>query len=257
MLDLIIRGGTIVDGTLAEPREADIGISGGKIAQVGRITEKGADESEGELAGTFELGASTGPGGIVLAHLLPEFADRNPLLHVSLLVFDTQTVVEKVAERDLELGVVGAARRHRGVAFEPFAHDRVVLACPPGHPFAGREVTLDELRTANLIVMQEGAGVRQMIEDELRSAGLRLRDLNVRLELGLQESVLTAVRAGHGVTFISRASVVNDLASGAVSEATVVGLELERELFLVRATGRAESRAAREFLAFARDRVDA
>ena len=32
--------------------------------------------------------------------------------------------------------------------------------------------------------MQEGAGVRQVIEDELRRAGTRLRDLDVRLELG-------------------------------------------------------------------------
>ena len=62
--------------------------------------------------------------------------------------------------------------------------------------------------------MQEGAGVRQMIEDELRRAGIRLRDLDVRLELGLQESVTTAVRAGYGVTFISRTSVEPDLAAG-------------------------------------------
>ncbi len=245
-------------GRRVEPTQAGLRLYRGAqrlLALEEQVVAEVADESEGELAGTFELGASTGPGGIVLAHLLPEFAERNPLLHISLRVFDTQTVVEKVADRELELGVVGAARRHRGVAFEPFAHDRVVLACPPGHPFAGRDITIDELRSANLIVMQEGAGVRQMIEDELRGSGLRLRDLNVRLELGLQESVLTAVRAGHGVTFISRASVANDLASGAVAEANVVGLELERELFLVRATGRAESRLAREFLAFARDRV--
>ncbi len=245
-------------GRRVEPTQAGLRLYRGAqrlLALEEQVVAEVADESEGELAGTFELGASTGPGGIVLAHLLPEFAERNPLLHISLRVFDTQTVVEKVADRELELGVVGAARRHRGVAFEPFAHDRVVLACPPDHPFAGRDITIDELRSANLIVMQEGAGVRQMIEDELRGSGLRLRDLNVRLELGLQESVLTAVRAGHGVTFISRASVANDLASGAVSEANVVGLELERELFLVRATGRAESRLAREFLAFARERV--
>ena len=58
---------------------------------------------------------------------------RNPELHVALSVSDTQTVVERVAERELELGVVGAARRHRGVVFEPFFRDEVVLACPPGH----------------------------------------------------------------------------------------------------------------------------
>ena len=35
--------------------------------------------------------------------------------------------------------------------------------------------------------MQEGAGVRQVIDDELREKGTRLRDLDVRLELGLQD----------------------------------------------------------------------
>ena len=66
-------------------------------------------------------------------------------------------------------GVVGAARRHRGVVFEPFFRDPVVLVCPPGHRFAGRSVTVDELREDTLIVMQEGAGVRQLLEDELRN----------------------------------------------------------------------------------------
>ena len=104
-------------------------------------------------------------------------------------VFDTQTIVERVAARELELGVVGAAPRHRGVVFEPFFRDEVVLACPPGHRFAGRTVTLDELRRRELILMQEGAGVRQVIEDELRSRRAP-GELDVRLELGLQESVV-------------------------------------------------------------------
>ena len=54
--------------------------------------------------------------------------------------------------------------------------------------------------------MQEGAGVRQVIEDELRRAGVRLRDLDVRLELGLQESVGARWRrARRG--FISRSAI--------------------------------------------------
>src|SRR5204862_7488239 len=107
----------------------------------------------GELEGTFEIGASTGPGGVVLSRLLCEFAEAHPDLHVALSVFDTQTVVERVADRTLQLGVVGAAPRHRGVEYEPFFNDTVILACPPGHPFAGRTITLDELRGETLIVM--------------------------------------------------------------------------------------------------------
>ena len=175
------------------------------------------------LTGSFEIGASTGPGGIVLSQLLCEFQSFHPELHVVLWVFDTQTIVERVAARELELGIVGAARRHRGVVFEPFFQDEVILVCPPGHPFAGKAVSLDELRGAGLIVMQEGAGVRQLIEDELRRAGTRLRDLGVQIELGLQESVTSAVRGGYGVTFISRRSVESDLAAGTLAEARVDG----------------------------------
>jgi len=219
------------------------------------VAEVALEAADGELTGAFEIGASTGPGGIVVAQLLCEFAELHPGLRITLWVFDTQTIVERVAARELELGVVGAARRHRGVVFEPFFRDPVVLVCPPGHPFAGRMVTLDELRESNLIAMQEGAGVRQLLEDELRHEGTRLRDLGVRLELGLQESVLSAVRAGHGVTFISRRSVEADLAAGTLAEARVDGLELERDVFVVRATGRAETRAAHAFLEFARGRL--
>src|ERR1700733_11253949 len=43
-LSLAIRGGTIVDGTGAAPFEADIGISGSRIAQVGRITGRATEE---------------------------------------------------------------------------------------------------------------------------------------------------------------------------------------------------------------------
>ena len=50
-----------------------------------------------------------------------------------------------------------------------------------------------ELADETLVVMQEGAGVRRIVDDELRRLGLRLRDLDVRLELGLQESVRSAV----------------------------------------------------------------
>src|SRR5947207_509920 len=145
------------------------------------------EEAEGELAGRLEIGASTGPGGTVLPVALAEFQQLHPGVHVALQVSDTQRVVELVARREIELGVVGAARRHRGVVFEPFFRDEVVLPVPAGHRFADRTVTLDELQNEPLVLMQEGAGVRQVIDDELREAGVRLRDLDVRLELRSEE----------------------------------------------------------------------
>src|ERR1044072_5188818 len=42
--DLVIRCGTVVDGTGRAPIEADVGIKGNRISAVGTITNNGADE---------------------------------------------------------------------------------------------------------------------------------------------------------------------------------------------------------------------
>jgi DNA-binding transcriptional LysR family regulator len=219
------------------------------------VLEGVASEGDAELSGVLALGASTGPAHLILPLLLCEFQAAHPAVRVRFEVHDTQTVVELVAQRQLELGIVGAARRHRGVRYEPFMRDEVVLVCPPGHPFAGRTITLDELRRDPPILMQDGAGVRQMLEDELRRLGTRLRDLDSPLELGLQESVRSAVLAGHGTAFISRRAVESELASGALAQAWLEEMSGSREISLARPAGRRLARVAEAFVAFARDRI--
>jgi DNA-binding transcriptional LysR family regulator len=247
-------------GRRVEPTEAGLRLYASAqrllAAEENLLEELDADD-EGAISGPLELGASTGPGGTVVPLLLCDFQEAYPNVRVRLSVSDTQTVVDQVAERELELGIVGAGRRHRGVTFEPFFSDEVVLACPAGHAFAGKTISLEQLKKEPLIVMQEGAGVRQVIEDELRKAGTRLRDLDVRMELGLQESVRSAVLAGHGVTFISRLAIEADLDAGSIATVRVRGLDPVRGIFLARASGRSETRAARAFLAFAREHLPA
>ena len=245
-------------GRRVEPTEAGWRLYRGAqrmLALEGQLVAEVAATGEGALAGDLVLGASTGPAAVAIPVALAEFQRQSPDVRVFLTVSDTHSIVERVAARELELGIVGAARRHRGVRFEPFFSDQVILACPPSHSFAGRTITLDELREDTLILMQEGAGVRQVVEDALRRQGVRLRDLDVRLELGLQESVRRAVEAGYGVTFISHTAVEADLAAGRLAEARVAGLDVTREISLASATGRARTRVADAFVAFAREQL--
>jgi LysR family transcriptional regulator, transcriptional activator of the cysJI operon len=245
-------------GRRVEPTEAGLRLyrsAQRMLALEEQLVEEVADASDGELVGRLELGASTGPGGSVVPLLLCEFQRANSSVRVSLTVSDTQTIVDQVAGRELAAGIVGAARRHRGVTFEPLFRDEVVLACPPRHRFAGRTITLDELQAEPPVVMQEGAGVRQVIDDALRTAGLRERHPEVKLELGLQESVKSAVAAGYGITFISRSAIEAELSTGAIATARVEGLEPAREISLATATGRTMPRTAAAFLEFARERL--
>ncbi len=245
-------------GRRVEPTEAGLRLfqSAQRLLQLEeQMLDDVAVDGTGALTGELSIGASTGPAAVAVPVLLCEFQAQHPDLHVSLEVHGTQAVVDLVAERGLELGIVGAARRHRAVKFEPILEDEVILICPPGHAFAGRTISVDELRAETLILMQEGAGVRQMVEDELRGRGVRLRDFAISLELGLQESVRSAVLAGYGVTFISRTAVESDLAADTLGEARLEGMNARREISLVRASGRSQTRAAEAFVAFVRERA--
>jgi DNA-binding transcriptional LysR family regulator len=252
-------GQTLLDrsGRRVEPTEAGLRLyrsAQRMLALEEQLYEEVAADSE-DLQGTLEIGASTGPGAHLVPLLLCEFQREHPDLHVALSIWDTQTVSDKVAARELELGVVGALRRSRSLEFEPLVRDEIVLAVPPGHPAAGRSVSLDDLRKETVIAMQEGAGVRQVVDEELRRAGLRVRELEPKLELGLQESVKSAVAAGFGVTFISRTAIEGELAAGTLAAARVAGLEPARQIYVVRAKGRPPTRAGAALLEFAREKT--
>jgi DNA-binding transcriptional LysR family regulator len=243
-------------GRRVEPTEAGRRVYEGALrvlqAEQRLLEDAGADDEE--LTGTLSLGASTGPGGRLVPLLLCEFARAHPHVHVALSIYDTQTVISLVADRELELGIVGAARRAKGLTFETLVRDEIVLAVPPGHRLAGRTVEVAELEHETLVEMQDGAGVRQVVEEELRRARLRLRP-SARLELGLQESVKSAVAAGYGVAFISRTALEGELGAGTLETATVQGIAPARDILLVRAAGRIATRAADAFVAFAQARA--
>src|SRR5579864_2886397 len=76
-------------GRRVEPTEAGLRLYRGAqrlLALEEQLVAEVGHDGGNELTGSFEIGASTGPGGIVLSQLLCEFAELYPDLHVTLWV---------------------------------------------------------------------------------------------------------------------------------------------------------------------------
>lgn len=213
----------------------------------------------GELvAGNVVMGASTGPGEHVLPGLLTRFRELYPGVRVSLHVDDTHEVIERVVAREFEIGAVGAPTHRPDLTVEPLVRDEVVLVCSPTHPWASRDdVTLAELVAEPQIVQQQGAGIRAVVEDHLKAAGVRPEQLNIAAEMGLMESAKQAAIAGGGVTFVSRWAVGPELEHGLLVVVPVRDFEIRRDFHTVRSRTRVLSRAAEALLAFFREQYDA
>ena len=114
-------------GRRVEPTEAGLRLYRGAqrlLALEEQLVEEVAGGSDGELTGDLSLGASTGPAAVVVPLLLCEFQLANPRLGVSLSVHDTHSVVELVAARELELGIVESALGSDGERYPPMAQFR-------------------------------------------------------------------------------------------------------------------------------------
>jgi DNA-binding transcriptional LysR family regulator len=219
---------------------------------VGR-TEQAMDELQGLARGHVLLGASTVPGDYVLPPVLARFKQANPGLEVSLTVANSQHVRNDVRESKLELGLVGEQIRDERVRFEPIVTDRLVVAMRPEHPLAGRDsLTPAELLAQPMVVREWGSGTRATLERALAAAGHPSPEWNVFLELGSVEAVKTAVRAADAVAVLSEWSVRDEQRLGLLKTAAVEGVDLARELYLIRREHGYLSVAGEAFVTFLR-----
>ena len=169
-------------GRRVEPTEAGLRLYRGAqrlLALEQQLLADLGEEAEGELKGRLEIGASTGPGRDACCRSCSgSSSSLHPLVHgradgVGHAEGRRAGRAARARARDRRSGRSPPRRRRSS----PSIRDEVVLAVPVGHRRADKSMTLDELKAEPLFSCRKGAGIRQMIDDELRELGLRLRDL--------------------------------------------------------------------------------
>jgi DNA-binding transcriptional LysR family regulator len=191
----------------------------------------------GVHAGTLTIAASQTIGQYLMPRLIAAFLSDNPKVEVSLIGGNTQSVLEALTERRAQLALIEGPAQRQDVRVEAFMEDHMICIVPAGHEWAGEEVSLDQLQQATFVTRELGSGSRRIVELAFASAGLRLRELHVRMTFDSTEALLSAVEAGLGIAFVSRWAVRSQLALGTLCVARIQGLKLDRTFSLATLAG--------------------
>jgi len=243
--------------------EVEMTPAGQRVVAFARQVLEQLESLEQELAelktinqGTLHLAASTIPGEYVLPRLLAAFRAEYPQVELELSISDSVDVVRRLLADEADVGVIGSAERQPGLRLERLLRDRVVLAIPPDHPFAGREeIALDELQGQPLILREEGSGTQRSVEAALQTVGFRLPREQAALILGSTQAILQAVSQGLGLGFVSAMAAAPMQDVGRLSCARLQGVDLARDLYLAYLPERIADPMVARFLQFARLRV--
>jgi DNA-binding transcriptional LysR family regulator len=222
-----------------------------RILELHREARQALDQFQGRMSGELVIAASTIPGEYVLPALIGRFKEKYPDIAISLLIGDTQRVVEWVLEGRAELAVAGAQIDHRALEYRELMPDELVLVVSAAHPWHGKKTaTLEEVRAEPLIVRERGSGSRHALEKALAEVGLDLSDFRVVGEMGSTQAIKQGVKAGVGISLISKRAVAEECQHGTLHCVKVKDLRFSRAFYLVTSTTRSRSPLAEAFRAF-------
>ncbi len=213
---------------------------------------------QGEIIGEMTIGCSTASGKYLLPGMIARFRRQFPQVRLNVLVTSRDSVINKLLSGDVPLGVSSKQIEHADLEYQDFFTDIVILIVPAEHPWAKfRKVYPDDLLDEPMILREELAGTREVLIEGLQKHDISPDMLNVAMVLGNAEAIEMAVEEGLGIAFVSRLAASRGLELGRVVEVEVEGMQLSRNIYLVRNRKQPLTRAQMEFWQFIKDGNDA
>lgn len=180
--------------------------------------------------------------------LLGPFCQQYPGIEVALKVSNRERVLERLADNQDDLYILGQPPEEIDAVAEPFLENPLVVLAPANHALAGKKkISLARLAEEPFLTREAGSGTRKAVERLFAEHGLKLK---VRMELGSNEAIKQAIVGGLGISVLSRHTLALDAPMGQLAVLDVKGFPILRHWYAIYPAGKQLSVVARTFLDF-------
>jgi len=212
-------------------------------------TETALAEYQGQYKGRLLIGGSTIPGGYLLPKIIGGFNHIYPNIQISLMIGDSNDIVQQTLSGQIEMGVVGARFSERHLSETVLTNDTLKLIIPPNHHWSNRaSIEIDALRQEPMIVRETGSGTLQALTNAIKAKGLSLYyQFHIVAEIGNTAGVIAGIKSGLGVSILSTRAIEDDLKHRTLVALNIKGVDLQRQFYLVSDQRRTLSPLARAF----------
>ncbi|MBV7315553.1 LysR substrate-binding domain-containing protein [Shewanella sp. NIFS-20-20] len=168
-------------------------------------------------------------------HLIPELISKIdsdfPQLQLHINVENTQTVIQRLLNFDVDLGVIEGRSDDTRLVTLPWVDDHLVIVGAPEHPYANRaHVSVEQLAVAKWVLREPGAGTRRIFDGAIHG---KIDKLNVWREYE-QVSILKALVKGSSyLSALPWLDVIDDINSGELALITTPELDMQRSLSFI------------------------
>ena len=226
-------------------------------SRVFELLTKAQDEIDGLkglIRGHMRICATTTIGIYMIPDMLAEFKSEHPGIEINLTISNKEEVLRQVQAGAVDMGFAGPPVPFPEFARHAYMEDDMVLIVSPQHRLAARNNVSAKMLTEDMFIHRErGSGTREVVEEELRRAGVSLTHT---MELGSTEAIKKTVAANLGVSIVSSRAVILEAMIGNLCAVRVSDLNLRQMNYMLYLPNSPLSSAAEGFRRFLSDSPD-
>ena len=200
------------------------------------------------------IGVSTNPAQYILPELLAAYQNYKPNSRFATVIGDSSTVLQKVKEKSVDLGIVGTKIQDPKLIFEKIYEEELVLIMPNKPEYQRMLKKKDIFYTmthAPIILREGGSGTRMEFEKYLNRKNIRIETLNMIAEISNPESIRESVVQGLGIAVMSQKSIENLVRLNKVLAQPLTNPPLKRHIYIAYTKEKNLPKYVRAFIQFA------
>jgi DNA-binding transcriptional LysR family regulator len=161
-------------------------------------------------------------------------------------------VYQRVADSDVDLGLVAFPTPHKGVTVESYWKDKLVLICAPNHHLAKRRsVSINALDNERFISFAFDQPTRKAIDRILKTNKVVIRRT---MEFDNIETVKRAVEIEDGISIVPLTTIDEERRLGSLVSVEIECADMWRPIGLVQQRTRSQTAATRAFVTMLKKR---
>lgn len=211
----------------------------------------------------LRFGCTRTVADFVAPQLISTHRSAHPRERISMACGNTSELVALIEQGELDFALVEGSFDREFFDSEVFSRERYVAVAAGSDQAAriggsaGRPRSVTELLGRALILREPGSGTREILEKHLAARDLTTHDFADSVELASIPAIKACVQAGHGISFLYRIAVEQELASGALVDITPADFAIEHDFALIWQRGSHYADHYRALLAEWREHVEA
>lgn len=182
---------------------------------------------------SLRVGASKTIGEYIVAPQVERFLRAQPEASFSLLVDNTQVLLQGLEAGTLDFALVEGFFDRSRYDSQLYRKEAFFGVCALEHRLAGRAVPLDELTGERLILRESGSGTRAIFEEALHRQNYTLESFSSVVTISDFSTIKSLVADGLGISFLYAPVVERELKSGTLARFDLAEVPMSGAFYFV------------------------